>query len=171
MDTHLVVVSTLQAEGERFLVVDADLRTDFVERFARAWVTEPAEERVRAFQQGWTDFLLGRDVFTEADARLQLAHRGLAAEEIEEKIVKARRFREWAPESLAERTTAIGYSNAQRQVVIRKTNQPGLVPLQHVYELRCELCGHAYGAHGCDIHASRCPVCQNGSPGILVSAT
>jgi hypothetical protein len=169
MDTHLVVISLLQADGERFVLVDADVRGDFAERFARAWTTEPAEERVRAFQQGWADFLTDHAAVTESDARLQLSHHGLVAEEIDEKIVKARHFREWAPQSLAEWTTAVGYRNAHDQVVIRRTDQPGLVSFQRVFELRCDVCGHTYGAHGCDIHACRCPACQNGSPGILVS--
>jgi len=168
MDTHVVVVSMLQPDGERFVVVDADLRGDFVERFAKAWVTEPAEERVRVFQQGWTDFLQGRRVFTEADARTELADRGLVTEEIEDKILKARRFREWAPESLAERTTAPGYINVHRQVVVRKTDQPATAPFQRVYVMRCGDCGHEYEVDGCDTHVRRCPACQNGSPPIPV---
>jgi hypothetical protein len=168
MDTHLVVVSMVQADGERFLLVDADLRTDFVDRFAKAWVTESAEERARVFQEGWADFLRGRPAFTEADARLQLAHRGFVADEIDEKIVKARRFREWAPGSLAERTTRIGYRSARGQTVARKTDRFGTAPLQRIYAMHCEWCGHEYGANGCDTHTCRCPACQNGSPAVPV---
>jgi hypothetical protein len=168
MDTHLVVISVLQADGERFVLVDADVRGDFAERFVRAWTTEPAEERVRAFQQGWADFLTDHAAVTESDARLQLSHHGLVAEEIDEKIVKARRFREWAPESRAERTTAIGYRNVRGQSVTRKTDRFGASPFQRVYVMHCAHCGHQYGANGCDTHTCRCPACQNGSPGIVV---
>jgi hypothetical protein len=157
----IVLVSMFEPDGERFLLIDFDLRVDFVEKFAKAFTTEPAEERVRAFRQGWADFTKGRSAWTEADARVKLAERGLGSDEIEQKIVKARRFREWAPQSAWDRLTDLGYCNDHRQTVVRKTDRFGTGLFQRVYVLRCEKCGHEHDVDGCDIHVARCPNCQD----------
>jgi hypothetical protein len=163
MDTHLVVFSTLEPAGERFFVIDFDVRAEFAEHLSKAWTMESGEERVRSFREGWAEFLHRHPAFTEADTRLRLAERGLPSDEIEQKIVKARRFREWAPQSLAERTTKIGYCNVHRQTVLRKTDRFGTAPFQRVYVLRCERCGREHDVDGCDIHLARCPNCLNGT--------
>lgn len=65
-------------------------------------------------------------------------------------------------------TTAIGYTNRNRQVVIRKTEKLGTDHNQYVYVLECnegrEL--HQYGANGSDIWQRKCPVHQGGRPGL-----
>lgn len=34
--------------------------------------------------------------------------------------------------------------------------------------MRCRVCGHEYGAYGCDADIRRCPQCQDGLPGLPV---
>ena len=69
-------------------------------------------------------------------------------------------------------TTAPGYRNANQQVTVRKTSIDGTDHRQKVYVLRCERPAHPvaaardYGANGSDIHIRKCPVCQNGAPGL-----
>jgi prevent-host-death family protein len=63
-------------------------------------------------------------------------------------------------------TTEIGYRNPNSQVVERSTGLPGTDHNQTVYALRCERCGHTYGANGSDIHRRRCPSCDGGRPGL-----
>ena len=63
-------------------------------------------------------------------------------------------------------TTTYGFVNPHGQEVIRNTGKPGTDHGQYVYELKCQHCGHLYGANGSDIHERKCPKCQNGKPGI-----
>ena len=63
-------------------------------------------------------------------------------------------------------TTRTGYRNRNGQVVVRPTGLPGTDHMQYIYVLRCEKCGHDYGANGSDIHCRRCPLCQGGRPGL-----
>lgn len=68
-------------------------------------------------------------------------------------------------------STEPGFKNKNRQRLVRKAawmeaERDG----QYVYVLRCEVggCGHEYGAVGIDVHARRCPRCQDGKPGLPV---
>ncbi len=63
-------------------------------------------------------------------------------------------------------TTKPGYVNRNGQVVIRKTDIRGTDHLQWVYVLLCRRCDTSYGANGSDIHARRCPSCQQGALGL-----
>lgn len=63
-------------------------------------------------------------------------------------------------------TTEPGYTNRNRQVVVRPTHLPGTDLNQYVYILRCGDCGHEYGANGSDIFQRKCPNCQGGAPGL-----
>ena len=80
-------------------------------------------------------------------------------------------------------STTPGYLNPQGQRVIRRVRPSDIFKGQYIYELRCErsksdgtLCGHHYGANGCDIlgagagNGRSCPECQGGKPGELVHA-
>jgi Zn finger protein HypA/HybF involved in hydrogenase expression len=49
---------------------------------------------------------------------------------------------------------------------MRATGLSGNDHLQFIYVLRCEACGHEYGANGSDIFQRRCPNCQGGKPGL-----
>ncbi len=63
-------------------------------------------------------------------------------------------------------TTTIGFVNPHGQENIRATDLPGTDHLQKIYVLRCQHCGHEYGANGSDIHLRRCPECQSGATGL-----
>lgn len=65
-------------------------------------------------------------------------------------------------------TTETGYRNRNGQVVLRKTNLPGNDHNQFIYVLRCENCGHEYGANGSDIFQRRCPNHDTGKEGLTV---
>ena len=38
-------------------------------------------------------------------------------------------------------------------------------PSQHVFVMRCSVCGHEYGTYGVEIPHRQCPKCQDGPPG------
>jgi hypothetical protein len=63
-------------------------------------------------------------------------------------------------------TTTEGYVNEHGQEVIRATGKLGTDHGQYVFELKCQNCGHRYGANGSDIHERKCPQCQGGRPGL-----
>ena len=65
-------------------------------------------------------------------------------------------------------TTEVGYRNRNAQIVLRKTDLPGTDHNQMVYALKCEACGHEYGANGSDIHHRRCPGHDGGAAGLRV---
>jgi hypothetical protein len=166
MNSSVILVSTLGTEGERFFVMPPPDERDL----ARTMLTLPkfasgVEAKAWA-KERWHRYLQTRPALTEADAREALAEQGFDADDVEEKIAKARRAREWAPQHDIECLTQIGYRNGNGQMVVRKTDAAGSKPFQRVYVITCERCGHEYGIDGCDTHLCRCPMCQNGSPGI-----
>ena len=107
---------------------------------------------------------------SEGDVRTQLSEVGWPPSAIDESITTARRRAEVftsAPTEI-ERITRIGYRNRDGQEVIRKTDLPGIAG-QRVYVMRCAVCGHEYGAYGCDADIRRCPNCQDGPAGLPVT--
>jgi len=63
-------------------------------------------------------------------------------------------------------TTTPGFTNSNKQTVIRDTGAPSTTrDKQSIYELRCDVCQHRYGCNGMDIKARCCPNCQSGTPG------
>lgn len=63
--------------------------------------------------------------------------------------------------------------NVNRQKLIRRTKQPSTNHYnQSNWILRCteDNCNNEYGANGCDFHLRKCPRCQGGQPGLLLSA-
>ncbi|HVG27900.1 MAG TPA: hypothetical protein VM865_09870 [Acidobacteriaceae bacterium] len=63
-------------------------------------------------------------------------------------------------------TTTPGWVNGNGQEVIARTGQPSKTFRgQVIYELKCRRCTGRYGSNGCDIHARRCPLCDNGAAG------
>jgi hypothetical protein len=62
--------------------------------------------------------------------------------------------------------TGPGFVNHHGQEVVRRTDRPGTDHVQYVYELRCQRCGHRYGANGSDTHLRKCPSCLGGRPGL-----
>ncbi len=71
------------------------------------------------------------------------------------------------------RSTHVGYVNRNRQIVLRKSDEPGNDHNQRIYVLAClnPECRHQYGANGSDVFQRRCPDCQGGKPGLPVPAT
>ena len=65
-------------------------------------------------------------------------------------------------------TTEVGYVNRNNQEVLRDTGEPGTDHRQRIYVLRCNDCGHEYGANGSDIHLRRCPGHDGGAPGFPI---
>ncbi|MDJ0278797.1 hypothetical protein QLH51_18555 [Sphingomonas sp. 2R-10] len=65
-------------------------------------------------------------------------------------------------------TTVPGYRNRNGQIVVRKTDLPGNDHHQLTYVLRCEACGHEYGANGSDIFQRRCPSHDHGARGLPI---
>jgi hypothetical protein len=63
-------------------------------------------------------------------------------------------------------TTQVGYTNRNRQTVVRPTGLPGTDHLQSIYVLHCGDCGNEYGSNGSDNHQRKCPACQGGMPGL-----
>ena len=62
-------------------------------------------------------------------------------------------------------TTKPGYINPRDQEVIRNTRKAGTGRGHWIYELKCRVCGHHYGANGNYIHSRKCPKCQGGQAG------
>lgn len=61
-------------------------------------------------------------------------------------------------------------SNSNGQVLIKKTTQPSPnFRVQKIWEMECKHCQHRYGANGCDAHERRCPNCQGGADGFVVT--
>lgn len=67
-------------------------------------------------------------------------------------------------------TTEVGFTNRNRQTVLRKTDFPGNDHNQFVYVLRCRDCGHEYGVNGSDIFQRRCPAHDRGQAGLPYDA-
>lgn len=63
-------------------------------------------------------------------------------------------------------STVPGFVNRNQQVVVQATGLPGTDHGQSIYALRCEPCGHEYGANGSDIWLRKCPKCQGGNAGL-----
>ena len=168
MNTEVILISTVDTDGEHFFLIQPPIAGDMVKVIANVpKFSSGAEAKVWA-KDRWQHYLQTQPALTETNAREALAEQGFDARAIEEKITKARRGREWASQHDIQFLTQPGYRNAHQQVVIRKTDAWGTQPFQRVFVIRCERCGHEYGANGCDTHACRCPACQNGSPGITV---
>lgn len=63
-------------------------------------------------------------------------------------------------------TTAPGFVNPNHQEVVERTGFGSTsFAGQVIYRMRCRGCSMEYGANGCDIHARRCPGCQEGVAG------
>lgn len=62
----------------------------------------------------------------------------------------------------------ISDENRNGQLLMQKTDQPGTDHNQYVWVLLCKHCGNKYGANGSDFHERKCPVCQNGAPGLEI---
>jgi len=69
----------------------------------------------------------------------------------------------------------LGDVNRNEQILILRSTEPGTDHMQYVWVLVCarrldndSLCGHRYGANGSDFFQRKCPVCQDGLPGLSI---
>ena len=152
-----VLVDPFSAAEERFAIVRMD---DLLSREARISSTA---DSVAAFQRA----LSALSWCSEAEVRRQLTQMGLDAPAIDERIAGARRKLRvvMSGPTVYETLTRVGYRNADGQEVTGGTNTWSDAG-QRVFMLRCTVCGHEYGAYGCDIDIRRCPACQDGPPGV-----
>jgi len=164
MQPLFFVGSTETPDGERFFVVQPE------------HVPNPVRLTLEERKTAWLRFVERSPLLTEEDVRRHLADTGLSADEVETQVQRARRVRATAEKWHAsgeqfvwEQTTAVGYRNAGGQVVLRGTGLLGTLPFQRLYVLRCDHCGHEYGANGCDVHNRRCHYCQDGPPDLTAT--
>ena len=161
----LVVIPVPSTGDEQFVVLDT--RT-MLPSF-RLWSLESSsgEDWLAACQQHFD----AMPRLTELDVRAMLAEKGMLPDAIDTQLERARKFRTLAasvpPEIPFQRITRPGYRNRDGQEVLRKTDRSG-PDNQRVFVMRCQVCGHEYGAYGCDADIRRCPACQDGPPGIPV---
>ena len=60
-----------------------------------------------------------------------------------------------------------GHTNARNQRLVEKTDRPGSAGNhQRAWVLHCEECGWKYDVNGCDAWERKCPICQDGRPGL-----
>ena len=162
---EFIVMPVPATAAEMFVVVETQ---SMVSHFARAMVrTSTTEERLGEM----AEYLKGCLGLNEADTRVELAKRGLSQTEIDNRIHNARRMLTLVGDEtfVFERITSIGYANRDGQEVVRKTRQTGPMG-QRVFVMRCRVCGHEYGVYGFNTDICHCPECQDGLPGVSLSA-
>lgn len=69
--------------------------------------------------------------------------------------------------------TKVGDINRNGQKLLAKTDVPGNDHMQYVWNVECTrksvegiVCGHRYGLNGSDFFQRKCPICQDGLPGL-----
>ena len=160
MDSRVILVSTVDADGEHFFIMPPPDERELARAMAIVPKFVSAVEAKAWVKDRWQVYLQTHSALTEAEARRMLAEQGFDAGDVEKKIEKARRGREWAPKTSWDWLTQVGYVNVHGQTVVRKTNRFGATPFQRVFLLRCQTCGHEYEVEGSAIHATACPDCR-----------
>jgi hypothetical protein len=155
-----VVLSLERPEGERFAILH---HNDWMRAVSASHSGSPAT-LVDAIEQ----FVRALELLTEDSLRERLEDMGVRAAAVADHITRARRIRQMNRGGTWERVTAPGYRNEEGQIVIARTDRTGGEPEQRVFEMRCSVCDHRYGAYGSDIPHRCCPQCQDGPPGIAV---
>jgi hypothetical protein len=161
---QFVLVAVPSAGIEQFVIMDTGAALPAF----RLWSQEASavEDWMAAVQRHFA--ALPR--LSHAEVRLQLSGRGLSAAEIDAQLQRARKMTTLLAAAPAlgppfQHITRIGYRNREGQEVVRKTDRSG-PDNQRVFVMRCHVCGHEYGAYGCDADIRRCPSCQDGPPGL-----
>ena len=156
---QFVVLSFERPEGERFAIFR---QSDWLRAASPAqWGS--ATTHIAAMEQ----FVRSLELLTENALRARLEEMGLATDAVTHHIVRARNTRQMNSKGGTwEIVTAPGYRNEEGQVVVVKTvRTDGDEPSQHVFVMRCSVCGHEYGTYGVEIPHRQCPKCQDGPPG------
>jgi hypothetical protein len=160
---RFILVSTVDADGEHFYVMQPPDERDLAKAMTSVPKFSSGAEAKAWAKERWQQYLQSQPALTEVDARRTLTKEGFTDTDVEAKIAKARRAREWNLQTSFEWQTRIGYRNSDDQAVLRKTARFGSTPFQRLYVLRCARCGHEHEVNGCDIHVAKCPDCHNGS--------
>ena len=157
---RFVVLSFERPEGERFAIFR---QNDWLQSVGPSKWGSPASH-LSAMEQ----FVSGLELLTEPILRSRLEEMGIVSDAVTQHIVRARIIRQMNSEGgLWEIVTAVGYRNEEGQVVVAKTARTdGDDPAQHVFAMRCSVCGHEYGTYGAEIPHRQCPNCQDGPPGL-----
>jgi hypothetical protein len=150
------VVCVPSADGERFVIISPEMLV------AKTFPPKPGERWPDAMRR----FFDGEPLLTEPDLRARLMAMGLDDDAASHQIERARKLMEFNAQSSWDHITTIGFRNREGQQVIRKTDREGSSPEQRVFILCCTVCGHEYGAEGCDIYDRLCPKCQDGPAGL-----
>ena len=76
---------------------------------------------------------------------------------------------------MARSQSVVGDTNRNGQRLIKKTDTPGNDHMQYVWVVRCTRvdannveCGYQYGVNGSDFFQRKCPMCQDGRPGLPI---
>lgn len=157
---QFVVLSFERPEGERFAIFR---HNDWL-RAASPAQWNSATTHISAMEQ----FVRSLELLTEETLRARLEEMGVATDAVTQHIVRARNTRQMNSKGGSwEIVTAPGYRNEEGQVVVAKTvRTDGDDPAQHVFVMRCSVCGHEYGTYGVEIPHRQCPSCQDGPPGL-----
>jgi hypothetical protein len=156
---QFVVLSLERPEGERFAIFRPN---DWLLAASPAQWRSPTTA-IAAMEQ----FVGSLELLTEETLRTRLGEMGVAADAVSRHIVKARNMRQMNGGVSWEVVTALGYRNDEGQVVVEKTvRRDGDDPAQHVFVMRCSVCGHEYGSYGVEIPHRQCPNCQDGPAGL-----
>jgi hypothetical protein len=158
---QFVVLSFARPEGERFAIFRP---TEWLKSANPAQWGSPVN-RIAAMEE----FVRSLELLTEETLRSRLGEMGIATDAVAQHIVRARNTREMNSKGGSwEIVTAADYRNEEGQVVVAKTvRTDGDDPAQHVFVMRCSVCGHEYGTYGVEIPHRQCPNCQDGPPGLL----
>lgn len=62
-----------------------------------------------------------------------------------------------------------GNLNRNRQLLVAQTAWQGSDERQVLWIVQCMPCGHMYGADSADFFQRKCPACQGGPPGLVVT--
>jgi len=157
---QFVVLSFERPEGERFAIFRP---TEWLRSANPAQWGSPVRH-IAAMEQ----FVRSLELLTEEILRTRLEEMGIATDAVTTHIVRARNTREMNSKGGTwEIVTAVGHRNEEGQVVQAKTvRTDGDDPAQHVFVMRCSVCGHEYGTYGVEIPHRQCPNCQDGPPGL-----
>ena len=157
---HFVILSFERPEGERFAIFRQE---EWLRSASPAQWGSPANH-LAAMEQ----FVHSLELLTEEILRTRLEEMGLATDTVSQHIERARNSRQMNSKGGSwEIVTAPGYRNEEGQIVVAKTvRTDGDEPSQHVFVMRCGVCGHEYGTYGVEIPHRQCPKCQDGPPGL-----
>jgi hypothetical protein len=155
-----VVLSFERPEGERFAIFR---HNEWLQSASPSQWGSPATA-IAAMEQ----FVQSLELLTEETLLTRLQGMGIAIDAAASYVSRSRNISRMNQGVIWERVTEVGYRNEEGQEVVAKTTRTGGEPEQHVFMMRCSVCGHEYGTYGAEIPHRRCPHCQDGAPGVPI---